>query len=336
MFKNKKKLGILLIIIAIVLGAGTFYYYGKVQENVKVIRIGSTAPGHFKFILNQQKGWLDDEFKKDGIKIEYSTFNGGQDVMTALATGSLDFAYTGTDPAVRTAASGADINLVGISSFGKDGASSIAVKADSPIKSIADLKGKKVAFLTGTVRHATIGKALKANGLSLSDIEGINLAFDASGPALLRGDVDAVVESVTTFTPLLNNGSVRIIFDGKTHPELATPNAISASGDFVRKYPDLVKRLLKVDVATSQWADDNYEEAIKVFSEGTKQEVGAVKKNYPDGKFYQDPKITEEAINSFKSEEDFLKDASLLTGSIDYNKWVNSSFIDEVYEKQGK
>ncbi|MFL0198386.1 aliphatic sulfonate ABC transporter substrate-binding protein [Clostridium sp. WILCCON 0269] len=348
MLKSRKSIWVVSIIVVIALVvAGTLFYTevqnnagaqqsDKVEEKINVIRIGSTAPGHFKFILSQQKKLLDDEFKKDGIKIEYHTFDGGQSVMTALATGSLDIAYTGTDPAVRTAASGADVNLIGISSFDKNGASYIAVKKDSPIQSVKDLKGKKVAFLTGTMRHATIAKALKAEGLSLNDIQGVNLAFDASGPALIRGDIDAVVEGLSTFAPLLNTGSIRIILDGSKHPEWSTPSAISANGSFVKNHPALVKRLLKVDLATSRWADDNYEEAIKVFAEGTKQTVEAVKLNYPNKKFYQDPKITEEAINAFKSEEDFLKEAKLATGSVDYKKWINSSFVDGSYTEQSK
>ena len=252
-----KKTGKILAFIfglALIAGFASAEKAGKSKDSVKVIRIGTTAPGHLKWVLSQKKGWWDKEFAKDGIKIEYYPFTGGgQEAVTALATGSLDFTYTGTDPALRTAAAGVDVNLIGLSSFGKSGGSSIAVRADSPIKTLADLKGKKVAYLTGTMRHATIAKALKLAGLSLKDIDGYNLAWEASGPALVRGDIDAVVEGVSTFTPLIESGQIRILLDGTTHPEWSNPSAISVRGDFLRKHPDLVKRLLSVDYAIAKW-----------------------------------------------------------------------------------
>ncbi len=322
------------LLLAILVAVG-FNVHGKLNPaggKVSVIRIGSTAPGHLKFILSQQKLLWDREFAKDGIKVEYYPFSGGgQEAMTALATGGLDVAYTASDPALRTAASGANVKLIALSSYGRNGGSDIVVRKDSPIRSVKDLKGKKVAFLTGTVRHSTIAKALKHEGLSLKDIDGLNLAFEASGPALIRGDIDAIVESRNTFTPLLETGSIRIILDGRTHPEWSSPSAISANGDFLKKHPSLIKRLLKIDLEIARWADAHPAETIKIFSETTKKKESAVKRDYPDNIFYQYPKITQKAIEAFKAEEAFLKDAGLANGSVDYGRWIDSRFIDEVY-----
>lgn len=340
--KSNKTLqyGIVAIVIFVALVGLGYLWHGSqsaAAEKVSVIRIGSTAPGHLKFILNQQKGWLDQEFAKDGIKIEYSPFTGGgSEATTALATGSLDFAYTGSNPALRVASSGANVKLVGISSFNPFVSTSIIVKNDSTIKSVKDLKGKKVAYLAGTVRHSSLSKALKAEGLSLKDIESLNMNFDASGPALIRGDIDAVVESDTTVYPLVSKGAARVIVSGKDHPDWATPSTISVNADFARKHPDLVKRVLKIDLQTSQWADAHPEETIKIFSTGTNQSETAVRKQYPDNVFYQDPMITEKALNSLKAEEAFMKENGLLEGSIDYNSWVDKSFIDDVYAESAK
>src|SRR5689334_18976604 len=87
------------------------------QDKPEVIRIGSTAPGHLKFILAQQNGWWEKEFAKDGIKVELLTFNGGSEATTALATGAIEFTYTGNNPALRVAASGADVKAIGLSSY---------------------------------------------------------------------------------------------------------------------------------------------------------------------------------------------------------------------------
>lgn len=338
--KSKKPLLAGIIVLVALLAVGGYAAYARFNSSgkkVTVIRIGSTAPGHVKFLLNQQKRWLDEEFAKDGIKIEYFPFaGGGQEAATALATGGLDIAFTASAPALRTAASGANVKLIALSSFGRNGGSSIAVRKDSTIQSVRDLKGKKVAFLTGTVRHSTITKALKLEGLSLKDISGLNLAFEASGPALMRGDIDAIVEGRNTFTPLAETDSIRIILDGRDHPEWSSPSAISVNGDFLKKHPDLIKRFLKVDLQTARWADANPAETIKIIAQATKKKESAVQKDHPDNKFYGEPKISLQAINAFKGEEIFLKDAGLANGTVNYGNWVYSKLIDEVYAEQGE
>jgi hypothetical protein len=54
---------------------------------------------------------------------------------------------------------------------------------------------------------------------------------------------------------------------------------------------------------------------------------------YKDGVFYQDPKITDEALNSLKEEEKFMAEAKLLKGTIDYGKWVDTSYLDAAYKE---
>ncbi|NJD54275.1 MAG: aliphatic sulfonate ABC transporter substrate-binding protein [Candidatus Methanoperedens sp.] len=309
------------------------------EEKISVIRIGSTAPGHLKFILFQEKGWMDEEFAKDGIKVEYYPFTGGgAEALMALSSGSLDISYNGADPGLRTAAAGADIKLIGISSFGNpaSGASSIIVRNDSKITSVKDLKGKKVAYLKGTMRHATIIKALEIEGMSINDIESFNLNFQASGPALLKGDIDALVEGETTIFELVSKGAARTLWSGKDHPEISSPaSGINVRGDFARKHPDIVKRLLKIDLKTARWADENPDETIKIFSKATKKDEKNVREvSYPENKFYQDPQITDKALQSLKDEEQFMKANGLIEGKVDFNLWVDRSFIDSVLKEK--
>ncbi|MDW6022515.1 aliphatic sulfonate ABC transporter substrate-binding protein [Mesorhizobium sp. BAC0120] len=301
------------------------------QDKPEVIRIGSTAPGHLKFILAQQNGWWEKEFAKDGIKVELLTFNGGSEATTALATGAIEFTYTGNNPALRVAASGADVKAIGLSSYVKSDGSEIVVKADSALKTLGDLKGKKVAYLTGTVRHSQFSKALKSVGLTTADVEGLNLAIEASGPALLRGDIDAIVESSNTAARLVETGQARVLYDTSTHPEWNAPYIISANAAFAEKYPDLVKRLLKVDIELARWADAHPEETIKIFVDATKSLEASVRKTYSDGVFHQDPKITDEALTALKGEEEFMASAGLLKGSVDYDKWIDKRYLDAAY-----
>lgn len=144
------------------------------------VRIGSTTPVHLKFILYRNKKVLEEEFAKDGIKIELTTFDGGSAASVALGSGAIDFTYIGNNPSLRLAASGADVELIGLSSWARSNETQIVVRADSPIQKIEDLKGKKVAYLS--VCHSTFAKALKSVGLGIADVESLNLGIEA--PAL--------------------------------------------------------------------------------------------------------------------------------------------------------
>lgn len=305
------------------------------EAKPEVIRIGSTAPGHLKFILYRNKKLLEDEFAKDGITIELTTFDGGSAATVALGSGAIDFTYIGNNPSLRLAATGADVKLVGLSSWNRSNETQIVVKPDSPIQKIEDLKGKKIAYLSGTVRHSTFAKALKAAGLSINDVESLNLGIESSGPALARGDIDAIVESTGPVQALVEKGGARVIFDAGVSgkPEWAVPHLISVNGDFARKYPDIVARLLAVDIATARSADANPEETIAIFVKETGNSDKAVRATYPDGKFFQDPQITEEAVRALQGEETFMADSGLLKGKVNYDTWIDRSFYEKAHKR---
>jgi sulfonate transport system substrate-binding protein len=300
-----------------------------------VIRIGSTAPGHLKFILFRKKNLLDQEFAKDGIKVELTTFDGGGPASLAIGSGAIEFTYIGNDPSLRLAAVGADVKAIGLSSWVPSNETLIIVRSDSPIQKIEELKGKKVAYLAGTVRHATFAKALKEVGLSLKDVESLNIGIDSSGPALARGDIEAIVESTGPAQKLVDAGAARVIFDaGKDgKPEWAVPNVISVNGAFARKYPDIVTRLMAVDIAAARWADANAEETIRIFVAETGSSEKAVRDTYNQGKFWQDPDITEQAVRALQGEEAFMAEAGLITGKVDYGKWIDRSFYEAALKK---
>lgn len=313
----------------IVLGAAVIGTPSLAQEEKpEVIRIGSTAPGHLKFILFRNQKLLEKEFAADGIPVELTTFDGGSAASVALGSGAIDLTYIGNNPSLRLGASGADVKLIGLSSWVPSNETLVLVRPDSDIKTLADLKGKRVAYLSGTVRHSTFAKALEAEGVSLDAVESLNIGIENSGPALVRGDIDAIVESTGSATKLVEAGQARVLFDAGVsgRPEWAVPHLISVNGDFARRYPKIVERILAVDIAAARWADAHRDETIDIFVKETGNSPQAARATYADGRFYQDPEITPEAIAALKGEEAFMAKAGLLKGSVDYDSWVDTRF----------
>lgn len=289
----------------------------------EAIRIGSTAPGHLKFVLLRNLKLLEKEFEAEGIDIELVTFDGGSAASVALGSGQLDLMYTGNNPALRLAASGADVVAVGLSSWVPQNETTIIVRADSDIQKLEDLQGRNVAYLVGTVRHSTLAKALSTVGLSTNDVQPFNFGIETAGPALSRGDVDAIVESTATVQSLVDQGFARVIFDGNAHTDWSSPFPITVNGAFARDYPNALARILAVDIKLAEWADANPEETIRVFVEETGRSEAATRATYPDGKFFQATELTPEAIASLKEEETFMAENDLLEGRVDYERWVD-------------
>lgn len=326
--------GLIKGLAAIAVGTAAIGSLAHAEDKPAVLRIGTTAPGHLKFILARHNGDFEKEFAKDGIKVELVAFtNGGGEALTALATGAIEVTYTGNNPALRAAAKGADVHAIGLSSFTRNSSTTIIVAKDSPIRTLEDLKGKKVAYLPGTVRHSVFSKALKLVNLTTDDVESLNLDFAASGPALIRGDIDAIVESDSSTSKLIESGEARLILDSNKYPEWSAPYIISVNGEFLRKYPDIVKRLLKVDIQLARWADAHPEETVKIFVDETKTSEKSVRETYAGGKFFQDPKITPEAIQALKEEEAFMKEAKLLKGAVNYDTWIDTTQLDAAYKE---
>lgn len=313
--------------LAAVAGAATLPFTARAQAALPpAIRIGSTAPGHLKFVLFRHYDLLAKEFDAEGIPVELVTFDGGSAASVALGSGQLDIMYTGNNPALRLAASGADVVAVGLSSWNPQNETVIVVKADGDIQSVADLKGRNVAYLTGTVRHSNFSKALALDGLTTDDVASFNFGIETAGPALARGDVDAIVESRSTIQTLLDQGLARIIFDANAHPEWVSAFPISVNGAFARAYPEVLARILAVDIETAEWADANPEETIRVFAEETGRDEDAVRATYPENRFYQSPDLTAAAEVSLKEEEAFMAANALLEGQVDYAKWIDRSY----------
>ena len=314
--------------LAALLGTSALPAFAQDTNLPEAIRIGSTAPGHLKFILFRNLGLLQKEFEAEGIPVELVTFDGGSAASVALGSGQLDIMYTGNNPALRLAASGADVLAVGLSSWNPQNETVVIARADSDIDSIDDLKGRNVAYLSGTVRHSNFAKALESVGLSTDDVESLNFGIETAGPALARGDVDAIVESQSTVQTLIDQGLAKVIFDAAEHPEWVSPFPISVNGEFARSYPEVLARILAVDIQTAAWADAHPEDTLRIFAEETGRPLEAVQATFPDHVFYQSPELTQAAIDSLKEEEAFMAENDLLEGTVDYDTWVDSSYYE--------
>ncbi|WP_234053143.1 MULTISPECIES: sulfonate ABC transporter substrate-binding protein [unclassified Xanthobacter] len=154
----------------------------------KVVRIGYQKYG--TLILLKNKGLLEERLKPLGYTVKWAEFPAGPQLLEALNAGAVDFGNTGEAPPIFAQAAGAPLVYVGYEPAAPTG-EAILVPKDSPLKSVADLKGKTVALNKGSNVHYLLVKALEKAGVPYADIKTAFLTPADGRAAFERGSVDA-------------------------------------------------------------------------------------------------------------------------------------------------
>jgi sulfonate transport system substrate-binding protein len=264
----------------------------QAEDKPAEIRIGTQKGGFFPAV--RQRHTVEDAFKPFGIEIKWIDFQFGPPLLEAINVGSVDFGYVGDSPPIFAQAGGAKIRYVAaVKSEGNTQA--IIVPQDSPIKTLADLKGKRIAFGKGSSAHNLLVAALEKAGLSWGDITPAPLAPADATAAFVKGSVDAwsIWDPYLALAELKEKARV-IAFDKDVHK----PNAFYiAASDFVEKYPSLVARLNAVFGSEGRWADTHHEEVAKAQAEATGVYIDAIRR-FVDRSNYRVVPVDDEVIKS--------------------------------------
>jgi len=262
------------------------------EDKPAEIRIGTQKGGFFPAV--RQRHTVEDAFKPLGIEVKWIDFQFGPPLLEAINVGSVDFGYVGDSPPIFAQAGGAKIRYVAaVKSEGNTQA--IIVPQDSPIRRLADLKGKRVAFGNGSSAHNLLVAALEKAGLSWGDITPAPLAPADATAAFVKGSVDAwsIWDPYLALAELKEKARV-IVFDKDVHK----PNAFYiAAADFVEKYPSLVARLNAVFASEGRWADTHHEEVAKAQAEATGVDIEAIRR-FVDRSNYRVVPVDDEVIGS--------------------------------------
>lgn len=228
----------------------------------KVLRVGYQKAA-IALNLLKSKGDLEKRLEPDGVSVEWSEFAAGPQLLEALNVGSIDFTYTGETPPVFAQAADAPLSYVAYEPQGP-AAEAILVKGDSPIQSVAELKGKKVALNKGSNVHYLLVRALEEAGLQYSDVETVFLPPGDARPAFEQGAVDAWVIWDPFQAAAETSIGARVLRDGKGIVE--NRGYFLATQSFVNDNPELLKALLEELSTVSQWAEDNSADVVSFLS----------------------------------------------------------------------
>jgi NitT/TauT family transport system substrate-binding protein len=168
-----------------------------------VVRLGNLKFAHYGAV-----SYIKEIAPRCGIRVEEHVFAKGPDVMQAILAGELDVGATASEGAISARANGAPIYIV--AGFAKGGARLVA-RPDANVKSLKDLKGKRVGVTRGGIHEVLLAAELAQNGLTSSDGPGkdvqiIYLAFADLNQALLGKNVDVIMQSEPQSSQAINKG----------------------------------------------------------------------------------------------------------------------------------
>lgn len=205
----------------------------------KTLHIGYQKYG--TLVLLKAKGTLEQRLADQGITVRWTEFPGGPQLLEGLNVGSIDFGVTGETPPVFAQAAGADLRYVAFDQPAPAG-EAILVAKDSPIKNVAELKGKKVALNKGSNVHYLLVRALEDAGLSIKDITPVYLPPADARAAFERGSVDAWVIWDPFQAAAEKQLEARSLRDGSGLVD--NHQFYLARGDYAKQHPQVISTLV--------------------------------------------------------------------------------------------
>lgn len=199
-----------------------------------------------------QQGVLEDEFQADGIKVVWNFFPGaGPATNEAFASGLIDFAHHGDLPIIVGRSTGLKHKI--ILGLGRFGNTYFVVPADSQAKSLADLKGKRIAVFKGTAGQLTLNRVLEKYGFTEKEFKVVSMSTETTRAALATRDIDG---AITTPFDLEARGVAKVLFEIPRDPKVTSVTSFWVSEDFERKYPAITQRLVNRLLKVAAWSSD--------------------------------------------------------------------------------
>ena len=264
-------------------------------------------------------------------KVEVTAFTNPGDMKTALLARSLDMCGTTIVTAITAASKGEPIVVVsGLSNK----CSALVVGQDSNIKTEADLKGKKIAYVPGTMHHLLLLEVLTRNELdSQKDVELVRIDFFDMGQALAQGSVDAFYSGEPFPSIAVSEGYGRILAYPRDDENIGIVNSgMITTKENIKNNPEMIQKLVTAHVKATEYLKANRNTWLDKAAEfGTDKKVLDIAANNID-LFWN---IDEEYIKNVKNLAQRMKEQGLITEIPDIDAMFDLSFIKQA-EKELK
>jgi sulfonate transport system substrate-binding protein len=232
----------------------------RAEAGVKEVRIGYQKNG--VLVIARQQAALENHFRPVGIEVKWVEFSSGPPMMEAMNVGSIDYGAVGDSPPVFAQAAGAAI----VYAAGQPitNGQGILVPQNSAIRSIGDLKGKRIGFTKGSSAHNIVVQTLEKAGLTYADIAPVYLTPPDAGPAFANGSIDAwaIWDPYFAIGETRQNGRILI----NAHEITKSNSFYIANRDFAKNHGPILQQIIDVTTSTAAWAETHRDEVAKALS----------------------------------------------------------------------
>ena len=312
-------------------------------EEAKVVRVGYFPNiNHAQAVIGFGRGDFQDALG-DGVEVKTQIFNAGPSVVEALFASQIDVAYIGPNPAINGYVR-SDGQALRIVSGAASGGAVFVVRNDAGIDSAADLAGKTFASpQLGNTQDVALRKYLLENGHRTRENDGdigVQPAKNADIVTLMiKKDIDGAWVPEPWGAKLVKDTDSRVFLDERDlwpGGEFVTAHIIVRT-EFLEQNPEIVKKLVRTNVETTEWINTHPDEAVRIFNEELEKLTG---KTVPEDEFREGlsrMELTYDPIKEslFKSANDAY-DIGFFDEKPDLSGIYDLDILNEVLAEKGK
>lgn len=257
-------------------------------------------------------GWLEDAFKEEGVGIKWVLSAGSNRALEYLNANSIDIGSSAGLAALLAKANGNPITTPYI--FSRPEWTALVVKKDSPIRTLADLKGKKIAATKGTDPYLFLLRSLATAGLKRGDIEHVGLQHADGRAALEQGKVDAWAGLDPHMAASELEGGSRLLY---RNVAFNTYGFLNVREDFLAANPQAVAKVIKAYERARSWLRANPAEGAKILAEEAKVSLPVALLQIKLRSDFSNPQPSQEHVKALQLAAPILRDEGLVKPDTD-------------------
>ncbi len=320
----KKRLACSLGVMILLLGLFTGCAGPGSGANGKVRMAIQPSAAFIPLYIAKENGWIEEALLKKGILVEWKEFASGPPMNDALLAGDVDIGVIGDVPVVTVCAPENEVKVVAIAARAAD-SYAVLVPAGSGVKDAAGLAGKRVATVFGSTAHNMIQKFLGTAGLTINDIQLVNIAAGDAKQVLSSGQADAVSIWEPNVTRLCDEIGAKIIGEG-SDCGLAGINGIVVRDQYAESNPEVVTAILEQYQRAAKELDTLDEKTLNAVAEDLSVEPEQLREIIP--KFRYTVEITGEDLDALNDTIRFLNENKIMRTVYDIAESVDTSYYD--------
>ncbi|MBL1200855.1 MAG: aliphatic sulfonate ABC transporter substrate-binding protein [Nostoc sp. GBBB01] len=285
----------------------------KQQVRVVYSKLGSLA-------VMRKLGTLEKSLAAKNFTVKWLEFAAGPQALEALNADSLDIAATAESPPIFAQAAGTPLVYVASTAFNGKGVSFL-IPANSPIKTVADFRDKRVSFQKASIAHYVLLKALQKEGLKLTDVKSVFLPPPDANVAFSQGGLDVWITWEPYITRAVQKNIGRVLRDGQGLQNLG--GFYSTSRKFANEHPEVLKIFLKELLKADEWSQKNPDKLAELVSPDVGIDIPTLKQIQAKSAYGLIP-ITEEVVNKQQQIADLWYAQGLLPKKVNVRDGVLS------------